>query len=165
MTDADTDAATDATPVPERADLQLIQRCLPHRYPFLLIDRVERIVAHQSAVGVKAVTFNEPQFQGHFPGLPIMPGVMIVEAMGQTAGVLTALSNHAIDTGAVIYFMGFEQAKFRRKVVPGDMLELHVEVKRAGAKVLKYEGTGMVDGQVAATATFSAMIDWSGGKG
>jgi 3-hydroxyacyl-[acyl-carrier-protein] dehydratase len=151
--------------VPESADIHMIQRCLPHRYPFLLIDRVERIVANESAVGIKNVTFNEPHFQGHFPGAPIMPGVTIIEAMAQTSGVLTALSQGVTDEKLLIYFMGIDKAKFRRKVIPGDVLELHVTTLRAGSKIVKYEGKGMVNGELAAQAEFSAMIDRTGGEG
>ncbi|MCK0166544.1 3-hydroxyacyl-ACP dehydratase FabZ [Jannaschia sp. S6380] len=143
------------------ADIHLIQRVLPHRYPFLLVDRVRDIVENRSAVGIKNVTFNEPHFQGHFPGTPIMPGVTIIEAMAQTAGVLVGVSNNLMDRDALIYFMSVEGAKFRRKVVPGDVLELHVEVVRGkpGAKVWKFRGKATVDGEVAATADFTAMID------
>lgn len=141
------------------ADLDLIQRIIPHRYPFLLVDKVRDIVAGKSAVGIKNVTINEPQFQGHFPGLPIFPGVMIVEALAQTSGVLVGVSMDLVDKGAKVFFMGIEGAKFRRKVVPGDVLELHVTALRGGGKVWKFEGRAMVDGELAAEATFAAMID------
>ncbi|HHH89189.1 MAG TPA: 3-hydroxyacyl-ACP dehydratase FabZ [Aliiroseovarius sp.] len=150
--------------MPEVAEIDLIQRCIPHRYPFLLIDRVEAMVRDSSAVGIKMVTFNEPQFQGHFPGAPILPGVMIVEAMAQTAAVMAMLSQDLIDTGALVYFMGIDKAKFRRKVGPGDKLELHVKTVRGGgsARVWKFEGRGLVDGEVAAQAEFTAMLDKRG---
>jgi 3-hydroxyacyl-[acyl-carrier-protein] dehydratase len=141
------------------ADIQLIQRILPHRYPFLLVDRVERIDGTNSAVGFKNVTFNEPHFQGHFPGTPIMPGVTIIEAMAQTAGVMIGVARGLIDRHFLIYFMGIESAKFRRKVVPGDVLELHIEALRAGGKVFKFAGRGIVGGELAAEAEFSAMVD------
>ncbi|HGG04189.1 MAG TPA: 3-hydroxyacyl-ACP dehydratase FabZ [Aliiroseovarius sp.] len=153
------------TDVPESADIQLIQRCIPHRYPFLLIDRVERIVADSSAVGIKNVTFNEPHFQGHFPATPIMPGVMIIEAMAQTAAVMVMLSQDLVDSNALVYFMGIDKGKFRRKVGPGDVLELHVEVLRGGSRVQKFAGNAMVNGEMAAQAEFTAMIDKSGGQG
>jgi 3-hydroxyacyl-[acyl-carrier-protein] dehydratase len=150
-----------AAPVTE-ADLSLIHRIIPHRYPFLLVDRVRDIVVGKSCVGIKNVTFNEPQFQGHFPGMPIFPGVMIIEAMAQTSGVLVGVTMDLVDKNAKVFFMGVEGAKFRRKVVPGDVLELHVTALRGGGKVWKFEGRGMVGGELAAEATFTAMFDLSG---
>jgi 3-hydroxyacyl-[acyl-carrier-protein] dehydratase len=150
-----------AAPVTE-ADLSLIQRIIPHRYPFLLVDRVRDIVVGKSCVGIKNVTFNEPQFQGHFPGMPIFPGVMIIEAMAQTSGILVGVTMDLADKNAKVFFMGVDGAKFRRKVVPGDVLELHVTALRGGGKVWKFEGRGMVDGELAAEATFTAMFDISG---
>lgn len=141
------------------ADLELIQRIIPHRYPFLLVDKVRDIIPGESAVGVKNITFNEPQFQGHFPGLPVFPGVMTIEALAQTAGVLVGVSMDLADKGAKVFFMGIEGAKFRRKVVPGDVLELHVKALRGGGKVWKFEGRASVDGELATEATFTAMID------
>jgi len=141
------------------ADIQLIQRIIPHRYPFLLIDRVRAIEAGRGAVGIKNVTMNEPHFQGHFPGLPIMPGVTIIEAMAQTSAVLVGLTLDLVDKEPLVYFMAIERAKFRRKVVPGDVLELHVTVKRGSTRVWKFEGMGKVNGEVAAEAEFTAMID------
>ncbi len=143
------------------ADIHLIQRIIPHRYPFLFVDRVRDIVANTSATGIKNVTFNEPHFQGHFPGAPIMPGVTIIEAMAQTAAVLVGVSNDLADSGFLVYFMSIEGAKFRRKVVPGDVLELSIEVTRgkAGAKVWRFHGTATVEGELAAEADFTAMMD------
>ncbi len=141
------------------ADMELIQRIIPHRYPFLLVDKVRDIVANKSAVGVKNITFNEPQFQGHFPGMPIFPGVMIVEALAQTAGVLVGVSLDLADKGAKVFFMGMDACKFRRKVIPGYVLELHVSALRGGGKVWKFEGRGIVDGELAAEASFTAMFD------
>ena len=141
------------------ADLTLIKRIIPHRYPFLLVDKVRDIAVHKSCVGIKNVTFNEPQFQGHFPDMPILPGVMIIEAMAQTAGVLVGLSMDLVDKGAKVFFMGVDGVKFRRKVVPGDVLELHVTVVRGGGKVWKFEGKAMVDGELATEASFTAMFD------
>ena len=141
------------------ADLDLIQRIIPHRYPFLLIDRVRDVVVNTSCVGIKNVTFNEPQFQGHFPGMPILPGVMIIEAMAQTAGVLVGLSMGLVDRQANVFFMGVEGAKFRRKVVPGDVLELHVRALRGGGRVWKFEGRGMVAGDLACEAIYTAMFE------
>ena len=148
-------------PTPTEADIHLIQRIIPHRYPFLLVDRVRDIVPNRSATGIKNVTFNEPHFQGHFPGAPIMPGVTIVEAMAQTAAVLVGVGNDLADSGFLVYFMGIDGAKFRRKVIPGDVLELAVEVTRGkpGAKVWRFHGVASVGGETAAEADFTAMID------
>ena len=152
---------TDTTAPITSADLTMIQRIIPHRYPFLLVDKVRDIVPGKSCVGIKNVTMNEPQFQGHFPGMPIFPGVMIVEAMAQTSGILVGVTMGLIDKNAKVFFMGVENAKFRRKVVPGDVLEMHVVAVRGGGKVWKFEGRGMVDGELAAEATFTAMFDLS----
>jgi 3-hydroxyacyl-[acyl-carrier-protein] dehydratase len=140
-------------------DLDLIQRIIPHRYPFLLIDKVRDVVLHKSCIGIKNVTFNEPQFQGHFPSMPIFPGVMIIEAMAQTSGILVGLSMDLVDKGAKVFFMGVDGVKFRRKVVPGDVLELHVTALRGGGRVWKFEGRAMVGTELACEATFSAMFD------
>ncbi|MCF6316284.1 MAG: 3-hydroxyacyl-ACP dehydratase FabZ [Marinosulfonomonas sp.] len=141
------------------ADLDIIQRIIPHRYPFLLIDKVRDIVTGETAVGIKNITFNEPQFQGHFPGAPIFPGVMIVEAIAQTSAVLVGITLELIDKPLLVYFMSIDKCKFRRKVVPGDVLELHVEVLRGSKKTWKFRGVGKVDGQVAAECEIVAMID------
>lgn len=141
------------------ADLALIKRIIPHRYPFLLVDRVRDVVVGKSCVGVKCVTFNEPHFQGHFPDQPIMPGVMIIEAMAQTSGILVGLTMDLVDKGAKVYFMGVEAAKFRRMVVPGDVLELHVTALRGGGRVWKFEGKAKVGDELAAEAVFTAMFD------
>lgn len=141
------------------ADLDLIQKILPHRYPFLLVDKVQDINPSKSAVGIKNVTFNEPHFQGHFPGTPIMPGVTIIESMAQTAGVMVGMSLGLTDGNLLIYFMTIEKAKFRRKVVPGDVLKMHIETLRGGSKVWKFTGRAEVDGELAATAEFTAMMD------
>lgn len=147
------------TPATTGADIDLIQRILPHRYPFLLVDRVENIVGSKSAVGIKNVTFNEPHFQGHFPGAPIMPGVTIIEAMAQTAAVMVGVAMDLADKDMLIYFMAIERAKFRRKVVPGDVLKLLVETKRGGGKIWKFSGRAEVNGELAAEAEFTAMMD------
>ncbi|MES2844556.1 MAG: 3-hydroxyacyl-ACP dehydratase FabZ [Pseudomonadota bacterium] len=141
------------------ADLDLIQRIIPHRYPFLLIDKVKDVEINKGCVGIKMITYNEPQFQGHFPGMPIFPGVMIIEALAQTAGVLVGLSMDLVDKGAKVFFMGVDGVKFRRKVVPGDVLELHVTALRGGGKVWRFEGRAMVDGELATEATFTAMFE------
>lgn len=145
-------------PVTE-ADLDLIQRIIPHRYPFLLIDKVRDIEVNKGCVGIKNITYNEPQFQGHFPGMPIFPGVMIIEALAQTAGVLVGMSMDLVDKGAKVFFMGVDGVKFRRKVVPGDVLELHVTALRGGGKVWRFEGRATVDGELATEATFTAMFE------
>ena len=141
------------------ADIDLIQRIIPHRYPFLLVDKVVDIDGAKTARGIKCVTFNEPHFQGHFPGKPIMPGVTIIEAMAQTAGVLLGVTWETYDEDLLIYFMSIEKSKFRRMVVPGDVLEMHLEVLRAGTKIVKFRGKGTVDGEAACEAEFTAMID------
>lgn len=155
MSDQTATLGTTAT----EADINLIQRIIPHRYPFLLIDKVRDVVANTSCIGIKNITFNEPQFQGHFPGMPIFPGVMIIEAMAQTSGILVGLSMNLIDKGAKVFFMGVDGVKFRRKVVPGDALELHVTVLRGGGKVWRFAGRAMVGAELACEATFTAMFD------
>jgi 3-hydroxyacyl-[acyl-carrier-protein] dehydratase len=143
------------------ADIHLIQRILPHRYPFLLVDKVLDINGISSARGIKNVTMNEPHFQGHFPGAPIMPGVTIIEAMAQTAGVMLGVGMDMVDTDLLIYFMNIDKCKFRRKVIPGDVLEMNVEILRgkAGGKIFKFKGVATVEGEVAAEAEFTAMVD------
>lgn len=141
------------------ADLSLIMRIIPHRYPFLLIDKVRDIAIGDEATGVKNVTFNEPHFQGHFPGAPIMPGVTIIEALAQTSAVLVGLTLDLVDKEPLVYFMSIDKAKFRRKVVPGDVLDLHVKVLRGSSKIWKFHGTATVNGELAAEAEFMAMID------
>lgn len=145
--------------IPTEADIQLIKRILPHRYPFLLVDKVRDIVPNTSAVGIKNVTFNEPQFTGHFPEVPIFPGVLIVEAMAQTAAVMVGVSMDLADKNMLVYFMGVESCKFRRKVGPGDQLVMTVTTKRGGGKVWKFSARAEVDGELAAEAEFTAMMD------
>ncbi|MEL7469014.1 MAG: 3-hydroxyacyl-ACP dehydratase FabZ [Pseudomonadota bacterium] len=140
------------------ADLDRIKRMIPHRYPFLLIDRVERIVRNKRAIGIKNVTNNEPHFQGHFPDKPIMPGVMIVEAMAQTAGVLVVETLDMIDQELLVYFMTLDKTRFRKLVVPGDVLELHVEILRGRGKIWKFWGVGKIGDETVAEAEYSAMI-------
>ncbi len=141
------------------ADLAQILRMIPHRYPFLFIDKVRDIDAGNSAVGIKNVTINEPHFQGHFPNKPIMPGVMIVEAMAQTAAVLISHTLDLVDKKPLVYFMTMDKFRFRRMVVPGDQLELHVRVIRGHGKIWKLWGEGVVDGNTTAEGEFAAMID------
>ncbi|MEL6571014.1 MAG: 3-hydroxyacyl-ACP dehydratase FabZ [Pseudomonadota bacterium] len=152
------------TDTPTTADIQLIQSILPHRYPFLLVDKVHSIDGTRSAVGIKNVTMNEPHFQGHFPGTPIMPGVTIVEAMAQTAAVMVGTSMGLTDGNLLVYFMGIDGCKFRRKVIPGDVLEMKIETTRGkpGGKVWKFKGVASVEGEMAAEAEFTAMMDLQG---
>ena len=140
------------------ADIAEIKRAIPHRYPFLLIDAVKDIAVNESAVGIKMVTVNEPHFQGHFPQQPVMPGVMIVEAMAQTAAVLVTKTLDLLDKNMMVYFMTIDSTKFRGMVVPGDKLELHIKVLRGRGKVWKFSGEGIVDGKVVTESVFSAMI-------
>jgi 3-hydroxyacyl-[acyl-carrier-protein] dehydratase len=140
------------------ADIQRIMQLIPHRYPFLMIDRVTEMVAGQSAVGRKNVTINEPHFQGHFPARPIMPGVLIVEAMAQTAATLVVATLGPDAEGRIVYFMTVDRCRFRRPVVPGDVLRVPVRVLRARGNVWKFHGRAEVEGQLAAEAEFSAMI-------
>lgn len=146
------------------ADIHLIQRLIPHRYPFLLVDKVVDIDGYQTARGIKNVTMNEPHFQGHFPAKPIMPGVTIVEAMAQTAGVMIGTALGLEDSNILIYFMSIDKCKFRRMVIPGDVLEMNVATVRGkpGGKVWKFSGVAEVDGEMAAEAEFTAMMDLSG---
>jgi 3-hydroxyacyl-[acyl-carrier-protein] dehydratase len=141
-----------------QADTVAIKRAIPHRYPFLLIDRVVNIAPNRSAVGLKGVTANEPYFEGHFPARPVMPGVLIIEAMAQTSAVLVVHTLDLVDSGLLVYFMSIEGAKFRRAVQPGDTLELHVEVVRGRGKVWKFTGRARVGDALCAEAEFAAMI-------
>jgi len=139
-------------------DVTRVLAALPHRYPMLLVDRVEEIIPDRSIAAIKAVTFNEGFFQGHFPGRPIMPGVLIVEALAQAAGVLAVESLGLSGSGKLVYFMAIEEAKFRKPVEPGVLLRLEVEFVQKRARVCKFAGRALVDGQVAAEANFTAMI-------
>ncbi len=150
---------TETAAAPLSADIALIQRIIPHRYPFLLVDKVRDVYLNQSCVGIKCITMNEPQFTGHFPSEPVFPGVMIIEAMAQTSGILVGLSMDLVDKNAKVYFMGVDGVKFRRKVVPGDVLELHVKALRGGGRVWKFEGRAMVGDELACEASFTAMFD------
>jgi 3-hydroxyacyl-[acyl-carrier-protein] dehydratase len=140
------------------ADIRSVMAMIPHRYPMLLVDRVEDIVLDRSAKGIKAVTINEPFFQGHFPARPIMPGVLIVEALAQTAGVLAIKSLGLEGSNKLVYFMAIDEAKFRSPVEPGVLMELHVEFVQKRATVCKFAGRALVNGKVAAQANFTAMI-------
>src|SRR3712207_2708872 len=139
------------------ADINQIMQALPHRYPFLMVDRIRDIDGDESCVGVKNVTFNEPHFQGHFPGQPVMPGVLLIEGMAQTAGALCVLA--AKDAGApkLVYFMTIDNAKFRKPVVPGDTVEYHVRKMRRRANIWKFAAVALVAGARVAEAEASAM--------
>ena len=160
---ADAPASDDAATAPAQAeygsaDISRIQRMIPHRYPFLLVDKVEKMVKGDSCVGIKMITMNEPQFTGHFPAEPVMPGVLIVEAMAQTAAAYSAYAENIDTEGKVVLFMGIDKAKFRRPVVPGDVLELHINVETRRPPVWKYKGVAKVDGKVVAEAEYKAML-------
>jgi len=138
-------------------EVEKILELLPHRYPFLLVDRVLEVQGTQRIVGLKNVTFNEPFFQGHFPGHPVMPGVLIIEAMAQTGGLL--LMEQIPDRASkVVYFMALDNVKFRKPVVPGDQLRMEVEMLQFRGKVARMKGTALVDGKVAAEAEMLAGV-------
>jgi len=139
-------------------DIAKIMELIPHRYPFLLIDKVVDIAPGLSSIGVKNVTINEPFFEGHFPGQPIMPGVLLIEAMAQTAGVTVMAAQPAQESTPHVYFMTVDSARFRKPVVPGDTVELHVEKVRSKGAVWKFQGKAIVAGVLKAEAVFSAMI-------
>ena len=139
-------------------DIARIMECIPHRYPFLLIDRMEQVELDRSAVGVKNVSINEPYFAGHFPQHPVMPGVLIIEAMAQTAAVLVVLTLGRAFAGRLVYFMSIDNAKFRRPVGPGDQIRMEVQKERHRGNVWKFSGAARVDGVVVAEARYSAMI-------
>jgi 3-hydroxyacyl-[acyl-carrier-protein] dehydratase len=138
--------------------VQEIMAMLPHRYPFLMVDRVLEYTPGESAIARKNVTVNEPHFMGHFPGHPIMPGVMLIEALAQVAALVVMKALDSEPGGSLVYFMSIESAKFRRPVVPGDVVELHVQKVQNRANVWKFSGEAKVDGKTCAEATFSAMI-------
>lgn len=142
----------------EVIDIERIMQMIPHRYPFLLVDRVRDVKVNESAIGIKNVTVNDNFFQGHFPQRPVMPGVLIIEAMAQTAAVLVVSTLGPDSEGKLVYFMSVEGARFRRPVVPGDQLELHVTKERSRGNVWKFRAEGRVDGTLVAEATYAAMI-------
>jgi len=139
-------------------DIQRVMQMIPHRYPMLMIDRVINVERDRSAVGVKNVTINEPYFQGHFPRFPVMPGVMIIEAMAQTSAVLVVATLGPEAEGKLVYFMSVDNARFRRPVIPGDCIHVHVTKQRHRGNVWKFEGRAEVEGTLAAEAVFAAMI-------
>ena len=131
---------------------------IPHRYPFLLIDKITNIIIGKSVTGIKSVTFNEPFFQGHFPNYPIMPGVLILEAMAQTAACLVSFSDKSLSTNRLVFFTGIEKAKFRKPVTPGSVLKLNVNVIANKRTLYKFNAEALVDNDVMATSDFSAML-------
>ena len=140
-------------------DIQEIMNHIPHRYPFILIDRILELEPNKRVKGLKNVSMNEPFFQGHFPGKPIMPGVLILEAMAQTSGVLSIASLSQGKEGALMYFMGLDQVKFSKMVVPGDQLVMELEVLKQRAKIMKLAGVAKVDGKIVAEAQLMATIE------
>ncbi len=161
MSEAETAAVTPAEgDAVNRGPLDIggVMAALPHRYPMLLVDCVEELILDRSIVAIKAVTINEGFFQGHFPGRPIMPGVLIVEALAQAAGVLAVESLGLAGSGKLVYFMAIDGAKFRKPVEPGVLLRLEVAFVQKRSSVCKFAGRALVDGQLAAEASFTAMI-------
>lgn len=138
-------------------DIQRVMEILPHRYPFLMVDRVVDIVPYVSAVGIKNVTIGEPYFQGHFPNHPVMPGVLVIEAMAQSAAVLVVYSLGAEAKGKLVYFVSVDSVRFRKPVVPGDTLNVHVRKERRRGKVWKFRCEAKVDGTIVAEGTVAAM--------
>jgi 3-hydroxyacyl-[acyl-carrier-protein] dehydratase len=140
------------------ADIARILKLLPHRYPFLLVDKIIDMDGDHSAVGVKNVTINEPYFQGHFPNFPVMPGVLLIEGMAQTAGALCVASLNEVYEPQLVYFMAIDRARFRRPVLPGDTVYYHMTKRRSRGRVWRFGGQAKVDGQLVAEAEISAMI-------
>lgn len=139
-------------------DIVRIMEMIPHRYPFLMIDKVKDVIPDVSAVGIKNVTINEPYFQGHFPGHPVMPGVLLIEAMAQTSAVLVIQTMGKESEGKLVYFMSVDQARFRKPVTPGDSLSITVTKLRNRGNVWKFKGEARVGETLMAEATFAAMI-------
>jgi len=144
--------------VADEIDILRIMEMIPHRYPFLMIDKVVNVIAGESAIGVKHVSINEHHFQGHFPKRPVMPGVLIIEAMAQTAAVLVVHTLGPASMGKLVYFMSVDSARFRRPVVPGDTLMVHVKKERNRGNVWKFEAQAKVGDKLCAEATYAAMI-------
>lgn len=150
---SDTGATTMGT-----AEIMDVMRMIPHRYPMLLVDRVIDMVKGERATGIKNVTINEPYFQGHFPSRPVMPGVMVIESMAQTAGILVVHTLGPDAEGKLVYFMSIDEARFRKPIAPGDQVMVHVFKERSRGNVWRFRGEAKVDGQLAAEAVFAAMI-------
>jgi 3-hydroxyacyl-[acyl-carrier-protein] dehydratase len=142
----------------EAADIAVILKALPHRYPFLLVDRIHSIRSDEFAIGIKNVTINEPQFMGHFPERPIFPGVLMIEGMAQTAGAVCILSGKAPTQSPVVYFMTIDKAKFRKPVIPGDTLEYHMTKTAQRRNMWWFRGEAKVAGKIVAEAEVSAMV-------
>ena len=155
------DAATKSL---ETVDIIKLLASLPHRYPFLLVDRIIECKGDESCIGIKNVTFNEPQFQGHFPEQPVMPGVLLIEGMAQTAGAL-CVNAATIGKPKIVYFMTINNAKFRKPVIPGDRVEFHMTKTNQRRNMWWYQGIAKVDGQVVCEAEVSAMLVVDDGKG
>lgn len=155
---AELETETPGAGVIEEMGVDRIMRMIPHRYPFLLIDKVRDVRPNVGAIGVKNVTINEPFFPGHFPALPIMPGVLLIEAMAQTAAVLVVHTLDLIDQGKLVYFMTVDNTRFRKPVAPGDKLELHVNVIKSRGPVWRFSGLAKVGENICAQSEFSAMI-------
>jgi len=143
---------------PLEIDINGIMKMIPHRYPFLMIDRVIDIVSNESAVGIKAVSAAEPHFQGHFPQRPVMPGVLLIEAMAQTSAILVVHTIGAESEGKLVYFMSIDKARFRKPVTPGDTVYVHVTKKQNRGSVWQFTAEAKVDGAVVAEAVYAAMI-------
>ena len=155
---ADVSRAAIIEPAATHADIARIMELIPHRHPFLMVDEVQDIILDASAIGIKNVTINEPFFQGHFPNRPVMPGVLIIEAMAQTAAILVVATLGETAYGKLVYFMSVENARFRKPVMPGNRLELHVSKLRRRGPVWKFSAAARVDGELMAEATYTAMI-------
>jgi 3-hydroxyacyl-[acyl-carrier-protein] dehydratase len=158
---SETSIEPEATPQPKElgtADIVRIMKLLPHRYPFLLVDKIVEMDGDQSAVGIKNVTINEPFFQGHFPGFPVMPGVLLIEGMAQTAGALCMANLSDSYEPQLVYFMSIDRARFRRPVLPGDTVHYHMAKRRNRGRVWRFDGQAKVNGQLVAEAEISAMI-------
>src|SRR5690242_6354887 len=158
MTMTDTPQKSEQPVVTPEIDLKRIMQMIPHRYPFLMIDKVVNVVRGTSATGVKNVTINEHFFQGHFPRWPVMPGVLIIEAMAQTAAVMVVDAIGDLAAGKLVYFTSIDNARFRRPVVPGSTLLIHVERAHNRGAVWKFQGKAMVEDKLMAEATYAAMI-------
>ena len=148
----------DNSTIIDRVDIARIMELIPHRFPFLMIDRLIDLVPFESATGIKNVSINEPFFQGHFPTQAVMPGVLVIESMAQTAGIVVIHSMGAEAEGKLVYFMVIDSARFRRPIVPGDQIQVKVKKLRRRGNVWKFRGEAIVDGNLAAEAVFSAMI-------